>query len=95
MTEITKKQILTKFSQVNFRKSHEILDQRDKSIKSYIKMFEAEVELRQVLQTYSEICIFCVLQKKVLQKQLVKIDVIVPVKSCDEIEEDVMKFMLY
>ena len=29
------------FSQVNFRKSHEISDQFDKSIKSYIKMFEA------------------------------------------------------
>ena len=29
-----------KFSQVNFMKSHEILDQFDKSIKSYIEMFE-------------------------------------------------------
>ena len=26
---------------VNFRKSHEIIDQFDKSIKRYIKMFEA------------------------------------------------------
>ena len=32
---------MTKFFQVNFRKSHEILDQFHKSIKSYIKMFEA------------------------------------------------------
>ena len=75
MTETTKKKILTKVSQVNFRKSHETLDQFDKSIKHYIKMFEtasllappsplAQVGLRQVLQTYSETCIFCVLQKK-------------------------------
>ena len=41
--------------------------------------------LRQVLQTYSETCIFCVLQKIVLQKQLAKIDLKVPGKSCDEI----------
>ena len=32
---------MTKFSEVSFRKSHGILDQFDKSIKSYIKMFEA------------------------------------------------------
>ena len=32
---------MTKFSQVNFRKSNEILEQFDKSIKSYIKIFEA------------------------------------------------------
>ena len=32
--------ILTKFSKVNFRKNHESLDQFDKSVKSYIKMFE-------------------------------------------------------
>ena len=32
---------LAKFFQVNFRKGHEILGQLDKSIKSYIKMFEA------------------------------------------------------
>ena len=32
---------MTKFSQTNFRKSCEILDQIDKSIKSYIKIFEA------------------------------------------------------
>ena len=38
--EITKKEFLAKFSHVNFRKSHEILDQFDKSIKSYTKMFE-------------------------------------------------------
>ena len=31
---------MTKFSQENFRKSHEILDQFDKQIKCYIKMFE-------------------------------------------------------
>ena len=34
------KKILTKFSQVNFRKIHKILDQFDESIKSYIKIFE-------------------------------------------------------
>ena len=34
------KKVLAKFSQVNFRKSYEILDQFVKSIKSYIKMFE-------------------------------------------------------
>ena len=50
--------------------------------------------LRQILQTYSEICIFCVLQKKVLLKQLAKIDLKVPRKSCDEIDDDVMKFTL-
>ena len=50
--------------------------------------------LRQVLETYSEICAFlCVLQKKVLQKQSAKIDLKVPGKSCDEIV-DVMKFIL-
>ena len=32
-TLITKKKKLTKFSHVNFRKSHEILDQCNKSIK--------------------------------------------------------------
>ena len=41
--------------------------------------------LRQVLQTYSETCIFCVLQKIFLQKQLANIDLKVPGKSCDEI----------
>ena len=42
MAEITKKNLfLKKFSQENFRKSHEILDQFDESIKSYIKLFEA------------------------------------------------------
>ena len=50
--------------------------------------------LRQVWQTYSEICIFCVLQQKLLQKQLAKIDLKVPGKSCDEIDDDVMKFIL-
>ena len=38
---MTKKYFLTKFFQVNFRKSHEILDEFLKSIKHYIKMFEA------------------------------------------------------
>ena len=37
--------------------------------------------LRQVLQTYSEICIFCVLQKIFLQKKSVKIDLKVPEKT--------------
>ena len=51
--------------------------------------------LRQVLQTYSEICIFlCAAKKKVLQKQSARIDLNVPGKSCDEIDDDVMKFIL-
>ena len=50
--------------------------------------------LRQILETYPEICIFCVLQKIVLQKQSAKIDLKVPGKSCDEIDDDVMKFIL-
>ena len=50
--------------------------------------------LRQVMQTYSEICIFCVLQKKIFQKQSANIDFKVPGKSCDEIDDDVMKFTL-
>ena len=50
--------------------------------------------LRQVLQTYSEICIFLCAAKKVLQKQLAKIDLKVPGKSCGEIDDDVMKFIL-
>ena len=41
MTELIKQKLLAKFSQVNFRGSHEILEQFDKSIKSYIKMFKA------------------------------------------------------
>ena len=32
--------------------------------------------------------------KKVLQKQLAKTDLKVPGKSCDEIDDDVMKFIL-
>ena len=52
--------------------------------------------LRQVMQTYSEIYIFCVLQKKkkIFQKQSANIDLKVPGKSCDEIDDDVMKFIL-
>ena len=50
--------------------------------------------LRQVLQTYSEICISLFATKKVLQKQSAKIDLKVPGKSCDEIDDDVMKFIL-
>ena len=54
--------------------------------------------LRQVMQTYSEIYIFCVLQKKkkkkIFQKQSANIDLKVPGKSCDEIDDDVMKFTL-
>ena len=41
--------------------------------------------LRQILQTYLEICIFCVLQKIFLQKQSAKINLKVPEKYCDEI----------
>ena len=40
MTEITKKK-LTKFFKVSFRKSRNILDQFNKSVKSYNNMFEA------------------------------------------------------
>ena len=51
--------------------------------------------LRQVLQTYSEICIFCVLQKSLpLQKQSTKIDLKVLGKSCDETDDDLIKFTL-
>ena len=52
--------------------------------------------LRQVMQTYSEIYIFCVLQKKkkIFQKQSANIDLKVPGKSCDEIYDDVFKFIL-
>ena len=39
--KLLKKKILTKLSQKKVRKSHEILDQFDKTIKIYIKMFEA------------------------------------------------------
>ena len=49
---------------------------------------------RQVLQIYSEICIFCVLQKNVLQKQSGKIDLKLPGKSCDESDDNVMKFIV-
>ena len=48
--------------------------------------------LRQIFHTYSEICIF-LCYKKVLQKQSAKIDLKVPGKSCDEIDDDVMKFI--
>ena len=60
--------------------------------KVFLHFSKTHNSLRQVLQTYSEICIFCVLQKKVLQ--LAKIDLKVPRKSCDEIDDDVMKFIL-
>ena len=50
--------------------------------------------LRQVLQTYSETCIFlCATKKKVLQKQWTKFDLKVSGKSCNEIDGDVMKFI--
>ena len=41
--------------------------------------------LRQVLQTYSETCILCMIQKIVLQKQSANIDLKVSGKFCDEI----------
>ena len=44
---------------------------------------------RQVLQTYSEICIF-LCYKKCPPEAVGK----VPGKSCDEIDDDVMKFIL-
>ena len=50
--------------------------------------------LRQVLQTYSEICNFFVCYQKVLQKQSTIIDLKVPGTSCDEIDDDVIKFIL-
>ena len=50
--------------------------------------------LRQVLQTYSEMCIFWCATKKVLQEQSTKIDLKVPGKPCDEIDDDVMKLVL-
>ena len=50
--------------------------------------------LREVLQTYSEICFFVCAPKKVLQKHSAKIDLKVLGKSCGEIDYDVMKFML-
>ena len=49
--------------------------------------------LRQVLQIYSETCIF-LYHKKVLQKQSVKINLKVTGKSCGKIDDDVMKFIL-
>ena len=50
--------------------------------------------LRQVLQTYSEMCILSCATKKVLQEQSTKIDLKVPGKPCDEIDDDVMKLVL-
>ena len=50
--------------------------------------------LRQVLQTYPEICIFLFATKKVLQKQSAKIDLKVPGKFCDETDDDVMEFIV-
>ena len=50
--------------------------------------------LRQVFQTYSEICIFLCATKTAFQKQSTKIDLKAPWKSCDEIDDDVMKFIL-
>ena len=41
MTEITKKKIFDKIFLSKFRRSHEILDHFDKSIKSYVKILEA------------------------------------------------------
>ena len=37
---------------------------------------------------------FCVLQKNVLQKQSGKIDLKLPGKSCDESDDNVMKFIV-
>ena len=50
--------------------------------------------LRQVLQAFSEICIFVCATKKLLQKQWTKIDPRVPGESCDKIDDDVTKFIL-
>ena len=50
--------------------------------------------VRQVLQTYSAYAFFVCYKKKVLQKQLTKIDLKVPRTSCDEIDDNVTKFIL-
>ena len=62
--------------------------------KVYLHLSKIPNSLRQVLQTYSEICNFLCATKKVLQKQSAKIDFKVPGKSCDEIDDDMMKFMI-
>ena len=49
--------------------------------------------LKQVLQIYSEIYIFCVPQKKILQNQSAKVSVKVPGESYGNIDDDVMKFI--
>ena len=56
--------------------------------------------LRQVLQIYSQKCIFCVPQKQKqsakinLQNHSAKINLKVPGKSCGKVDDDVMKFIL-
>ena len=62
--------------------------------KVYLHFNKIPNSFRKVFQTYSEISIFCVLQKKILQKQSTKIDLKVPGKPCDQIDDDVIKFIL-
>ena len=51
--------------------------------------------LRQVLQTYSEICIFlCAAKKKSSRSSQQRLISKRQGKSCDEIDDDVMKFVL-
>ena len=50
--------------------------------------------LRQALQTYPEIYIFCVLQKIVLQKQSMKVDLKCQGNLMMKFDGDVMKFTL-
>ena len=59
-----------------------------------LHFYKIPISLRQVLQTYSGICIFFCGTKKVLQKQSAKSDLKVPAKSCDKIDDDVIKFIL-
>ena len=62
--------------------------------KVFLNFDKIPISLREVLQTYSEICVCLCAPKKVLQKQSAKIDLKVHGKSSDEIDDDVMKFML-
>ena len=63
-------------------------------LKVFLHFNKITYSLVQVLQTYSEMCIFVCARKKVLQKQSTKIDLKVPEKSYDEIDDNVMKFIL-
>ena len=62
-----------------------------KFFKGFPALSKIPNSLKQVLQTYSEICNFLCATKKVLQKQSAKIDFKVPGKSCDEIDDDMIE----